>query len=295
MKKTFSFGKNWIDYVKNALTQEKIESAKISLLNYIPEEEYKDKVFIDIGCGSGIFSLNALRLGCKKVISFDIDEYSIKATRIVKEKFSYLLPENYKWEIFKGNILDEKLVNKLKEKGDIVYAWGVLHHTGNMWQAIKNASLMVKKNGYFIIAIYNKAPYSYLWLKIKKFYNNASPVLKSLMIFFFQKWILLEKTMQYYYRKIRRKKFKDTFNKTYRGMNFLNDLIDWIGGYPYEYASFGEAKNFLEKLGFELIKTPTKIPFLSQKDYRRQRSILRKLTYSYFKAFTGNNEFVFKK
>jgi len=97
MKITFSFGKNWVNYVKNFVDWEKLKDAEKSLLKYLNEKDYKDKVFIDVGCGSGIFSLGAINLGTKKTISFDIDSFSIKATRLIKEKY---LNKKADWEIF---------------------------------------------------------------------------------------------------------------------------------------------------------------------------------------------------
>jgi 2-polyprenyl-3-methyl-5-hydroxy-6-metoxy-1,4-benzoquinol methylase len=140
MNITFSFGKNWKNYVKNVVDERVIQEAKGSLLKYLPESEFKDKVFIDVGCCSGLFSLSALLLGCKHVISLDIDHASIEATLLLREKFSHILLLNYSWDIFQGNILDSNLVESLKEKGDIIYSWGVLHHTGKMWDAIKNTA-----------------------------------------------------------------------------------------------------------------------------------------------------------
>ena len=275
-KITFSFGRNWVDYVNNFLDEKILNTVKESLLKYLPEDEYRDKTFIDIGCGSGIFSFNALRLGCKKVISFDIDKYSIEATRIVKEKFSHLLPKNYQWEIFEGSILDEDLVNKLKGQGDIVYSWGVLHHTGDMKRAIQNAAKMVSPNGYFIIAIYNRVPSSEFWLRVKKFYNQSSLIIKKIMVYSVFILGILK-------RKLLGQATESLFSRE-RGMSIFYDVIDWLGGYPYEYATFEEIKNFVEKLGFDLIKAPKKLP-------SPPKTFLNRFSPHY----TGNNEFIFRK
>src|ERR1041385_3007902 len=126
----FSFGRNWRHYVQNSLDERKLDEAKQSLLDYLPAEEYRDKIFLDIGSGSGIFSLNAARLGAAKVVSFDVDPNSVETTRLVKEKFKHLIPANTDWEIHQASILDD---SRPQITGDIVYSWGVLHHTGNMW------------------------------------------------------------------------------------------------------------------------------------------------------------------
>jgi len=215
MKKIFSFGKNWQRYV-SLIGEDEVEKAKESLLKYLPLEEYKGKIFIDVGCGSGIFSLAALLLGCKTVYSFDIDKNSIKATQKLKEEFSYLFKnKTYNWKIFIGDILDQSLVKNFNQRGDIVYSWGVLHHTGQMWQAIKNAAKIVKNNGYFIIAIYNYAPSSPFWLKVKKFYNSSNSLIKLFLIIM----LFLEKVFR------RVLSLKNPFWKE-RGMNVLTDVID---------------------------------------------------------------------
>lgn len=286
-KTTFSFGRNWIDYVKNFLNEKQLDIAKESLFRYLPEEEYKNKTLIDIGCGSGIFSLNALRSGCKKVVSFDVDEYSVNATNLVKNKFFDLIPKNSEWNIFKASILDGKVIDKLRNTGDIVYSWGVLHHTGSMWEAIKNAAQIVKPQGYFILAIYNKASSSEYWLSVKKFYNQSPRIIKVLLAHLFFAYIIFRRLGSYVKALILGRKkpfsFKDILERE-RGMSIFYDVIDWLGGYPYEYASFEEIKNFVEKLGFKLIKAPTKL-FSIPKTFFNQFSF----------HCTGNNEFVFQK
>jgi len=277
MKITFSFGRNWKNYIKNVVNEKVIFEAKESLLKYLSADEYKGKTFIDVGCGSGLFSLSAVLLGCKKVMSFDIDENSIEATKMLREKFSYLIPKKeIEWEIFKGDIMNEALVNELSSKGDIVYSWGVLHHTGNMWKAIENASKLVKKNGYFIIAIYNCAPSSEFWLKVKKFYN-AHPLLQPLLIALYGTYVSLRFMIRRKTLTLRRE----------RGMHVFYDAIDWLGGFPYEFACFDEVKEYVEKLGFKLIKAPTKLPCGKNKKV----GIFGKLR----SKDTGNNEFVFQK
>lgn len=271
----FNFGINWSRYVKKVVNKNVILQAKESLVKYLDEEYYRGKVFIDVGCGSGIFSLAAATLGCKKVISFDCDIKSIETTLTLRTKFEHLLPQNVEWIIFRGDILDESLVNSLRNLGDIVYCWGVLHHTGDMWRAIKNVCKIVAPSGILILAIYNRTPVSEIWLKIKKFYNNHKiyqPILGLLYgMFVCVGYMLKNKTFNLY---------RD------RGMHVFYDAIDWLGGYPYEYASFDEIKNFVEKNGYVLIKTVRKLP----------DEIYIPTIFDILRAKnTGCNEFVFRR
>ncbi|MEW6108617.1 MAG: class I SAM-dependent methyltransferase [Nitrospirota bacterium] len=292
----FSFGRNWLDFVNHSLDDQKMEIAYNSLLKYLPADEYKDKVFIDIGCGSGIFSLSALRLGCKEVISFDYDEYSIRATETMKEKFSSLIPGNARWNIFKGNILDNKLVESLNKKGDIVYSWGVLHHTGSMYEALRNTMTCVRPQGYLIIAIYNKAPYSDLWVKVKKTYNQSSRPMKLLYVYATLAWIYLERFIHVIKAVVKGEKRTDfKGNDDYRGMSFFYNIIDWLGGFPYEYASFDEVKTFVENEGFDLVRATVKWLSLSKEEYKRSVRFLGRFFYSYLSNYTGTNEFIFKR
>jgi 2-polyprenyl-3-methyl-5-hydroxy-6-metoxy-1,4-benzoquinol methylase len=287
VKATFSFGRNWADYVNNFLTKEKLDLAKESFQRYLPEKEYKDRFLIDIGCGSGIFSFNALRVGCKKVVSFDADPISVETTGLVKKRFGGLLPQNYQWEIFNGSVLDPDLAAKFKGSADIVYSWGVLHHTGNMKLAIENAAGMVRPGGYFIIAIYNRAPSSEYWLKVKRFYNTSSRIVKIFLAYLFYFYVLLRRIGGYFVSLIlgRPKPFRlGQLLERERGMSIFYDVIDWLGGYPYEYASVDEINDLVKKLGFELVSNPTKLASYPKKLFNR-------FTFS----LTGCNEFVFKK
>lgn len=249
----FNFGKNWLDYSKTA-KEENLEMMEESLINLIGLENIKDKNFLDIGCGSGLFSIAAKKLGAKKVVGIDILPDSIKSSEENKERFN--VQDIYFKQL---SILDNQIRDLAKF--DVVYAWGSLHHTGEMRKAIENTTHCVENNGLFVLAIYNKHWTSPIWKKIKCFYNISPKFIKSIMIFAFYYIIATAKFL------VTR---QNPFQKK-RGMNFYYDIIDWLGGYPYEYASKDEIVDFVSKYEFKLIKfNKANVP-------------------------TGCNEFVFKK
>jgi len=209
----FSFGYNWLDYVRNRLTEDIIDSHKNDLLQIYNKigVDLSDKSLFDIGCGSGLSSLSFQRLGCKKIVSLDIDQYSVQASNLTKEKFSHN-PEA--WQIHQGSILQDKIVED--NSMDIVYSWGVLHHTGDMWNAIRKSAVTVKPGGLFHIALYRSGPTYTSHLEEKFKFKFADRESKLMTLF------------------KRKKGFKGSFDLNARGMNKFHDSLDWLGGLPYE-------------------------------------------------------------
>ncbi|MBF0196761.1 MAG: class I SAM-dependent methyltransferase [Planctomycetes bacterium] len=238
----FAFGQNWADFLKG-ISEERILDAENSLKSMLAREELKGLQILDIGSGSGLFSLAAHRLGAQ-ITSFDYDKDSVACTQKIKEQFA---PDS-NWQIEEGSVLDQAYLEKFQQF-DVVYSWGVLHHTGSMWQAIMNAADKVKPRGQFFIAIYNKHWTSIIWKGIKWFYNTSPSFVKSTMNQVFTLIIFLWLLVSTGRNPL----------KLERGMDFKHDVIDWIGGYPYEYASIDELDQFLAKRGFK--RTNLKKPY----------------------------------
>jgi 2-polyprenyl-6-hydroxyphenyl methylase/3-demethylubiquinone-9 3-methyltransferase len=225
-----------------------------SLVNFTGFNTFKGKTFVDIGCGSGLFSLAAYKLGAKKIISLDVDTESVACCRKLFKREGK--PSN--WEVITGDVLSKEEMSRLG-KFDIVYSWGVLHHTGNMWKGIANSCDLVKENGIFYLAIYNKAdglclypdgrPFnSKFWLRFKKWFVTRPEVLQDLITYLLAFFQILSYVVRFKNPMHEVKKHTDDF----RGMSWLIDIKDWLGGYPYEFASVSEIFSFMKTKDFKL-------------------------------------------
>ncbi|MEM6782013.1 MAG: class I SAM-dependent methyltransferase, partial [Pseudomonadota bacterium] len=215
------------------------------LLNLISKEELKGKTFLDIGSGSGLHSLAALRNGIAEAVCVDFDPNSVSTTQSVLDAHSP--QKNY--TVFRQNILEAPDNPKLKDQTfDIVYSWGVLHHTGAMWDAIDNASKFAKPGGIFAIALYKKTPMCGFWKAEKRLYSSLPKWARFpfdyayAAAFCLAKLVLRQNPIKY---------IRDYHEQ--RGMRFMTDVRDWLGGYPYESATPEETKDFMKARGFEFI------------------------------------------
>ncbi len=250
----FEFGKNWTAFL-SVLDEDRIKKAEESLCEMLEVKDLHDKTFLDIGSGSGLFSLAARRLGAK-VHSFDFDPNSVACTTELRRRYF----ENDKnWTVEQNSALDENYVKSLGTF-DIVYSWGVLHHTGDMWKGLENASFPVAENGKIFIAIYNDTgSQAVRWHWIKKTYCRLPNLLKTP---FAIAAILPDEVRQLGSAVITLKPMNYvkswTSYKNGRGMNRWYDIIDWVGGYPYEVASPEELFEFYKAKGFRLTKLKAK-------------------------------------
>ncbi len=244
----FAFGSNWQRFLAH-VDEERIAEAEKSLRAMLEVENLIGKSFLDVGCGSGLFSLAAMRLGADKVCSFDYDPQSVACAQELKRRY---LNEASHWTISQGSALDADFVSRLGQY-DVVYTWGVLHHTGNMWQALENVVLPVAQQGMLFIALYNdQGIRSRLWRGVKKAYNRNAvwrAIIVPLFAAFyvargFVKDVITLKNPITRYRQYKRS----------RGMSYFTDLLDWLGGYPFEVAKPEAIVEFFRGKGFETIK-----------------------------------------
>jgi len=247
----FEFGKNWAWFLET-LNTSKIDDAVRSLRGMLETDSLAGRTFLDIGSGSGLFSLAARKLGAR-VHSFDYDPNSVGCTEELKRRY---FPGDERWTIEQGSALDAAYLTSLG-KFDVVYSWGVLHHTGNMWVALSNATMPVAARGKLFIAIYNdQGTASIRWTKTKRLYNRLPKGLRFLVVwpsFLVLNWRPLIKDA------LRLRPFKSIrdYSKNQRGMSFWQDLIDWVGGYPFEVATPEQIFDFYRERGFELMHLRT--------------------------------------
>jgi 2-polyprenyl-3-methyl-5-hydroxy-6-metoxy-1,4-benzoquinol methylase len=247
----FEFGKNWRSFLQ-VLDDERISEAERSLRKMLGVDSLASRTFLDIGSGSGLFSLAAMRLGAGKVHSFDYDPQSVACTAELKRRY---FPDDSRWTIEQGSVLDQDYLRKLGQ-WDIVYSWGVLHHTGNMWKALENVAPLVRPDGKLFISIYNdQGRMSRFWRAVKVLYNKGVA----------GRWLVTAVFVPYFVLRglagdiIRRRnpmRVYSEYKKT-RGMSRMHDWFDWLGGYPFEVASPESVFDFYRDRGYSLRRLKT--------------------------------------
>jgi len=246
----FQFGKNWHRFLE-VLDEDRIAEAERSLKNMLEIPDFSGKGFLDIGSGSGLFSLAARRLGAR-VHSFDYDPQSVACTAELKCRY---FPGDANWIVEEGSVLDDKYMKSLG-KFDIVYSWGVLHHTGAMWQALANTAIPVTKGGRLFIAIYNdQGLKSKFWRTVKRFYCSSLIGKACVIALFFPSFFLGGIIVDAVNKRNPTRRYKDY--KKCRGMSAWSDWFDWLGGYPFEVAKSEQIFDFFKERGYRLERLKT--------------------------------------
>jgi 2-polyprenyl-6-hydroxyphenyl methylase/3-demethylubiquinone-9 3-methyltransferase len=259
----FAFGANWWRFLSR-LTESQIATAEESIQALFHRERLDGLTFFDVGCGSGLFSLAANRLGAK-VLSIDFDPQSVACAEELRNRYG----SGAGWEIAQGSARDPDFMAS-HGTFDVIYSWGVLHHTGDMWTAIDITSKAVKPGGHFCLSIYNdQGAWSDRWKFVKKSYVAAPSFLKPLIVLAvaagYECYAIPINTLRSITRVLRLKNplppwqewFRSRFGQKERGMTYWTDMVDWVGGWPFEVAKPEEIFRFLRDRGFILTEMTT--------------------------------------
>ncbi len=254
--RVFDFGANWQSFSSERLGPERLGAARESLKSLLQRDSLHGASFLDVGCGSGLFAIAAHQLGAAPVTGIDVNPRCIAVS---EENCTRLAPAA-EIRFLQASVLDGEAMQSLG-LFDLVYAWGSLHHTGAMWEAIRNVTQVVSPDGTLVLSIYNRHWTSPIWKKIKWLYNQLPAFGQRIMALVFGGIIYIAKLFV-----TRRNPLEKE-----RGMDFWYDVIDWIGGYPYEYATPQAVQTYVNAHGFALHH------------------------YVHAQVPTGCNEFVFEK
>lgn len=260
----FAFGANWNRFLK-LVNEERIAVAMESLRVMTGHRRWDGLRFLDAGCGSGLFSLAAHRLGAE-VHSFDVDPLSVGCAQELRSRYGQTSPA---WTIEAGSALDADYLARLGTY-DIVYSWGVLHHTGAMWTAIDLVARTVAPEGLFWIAIYNdQGQASHRWKQVKRLYQRLPVPLRPLLVGMVAAGLMGRRfgaaCMSACVRLLLLRNpllpvselWRDLHRRESRGMDRWIDLTDWVGGWPFEVAKPEEIFRHLRDRGFSLIDFTT--------------------------------------
>jgi len=242
----FAFGENWASYAK-LIDRQRLDEARVALIRLLGEDGLRDRTMIDIGCGSGLHAAAAQTLGARSVLGIDIDPNSVGAAQQV---FAALGTQD-KCSARQCSVFEADKAGL--GQFDVVYSWGVLHHTGAMYEALTRAAALTAPGGVFAFALYRKTRLCPLWTIEKRWYAKATPSMqrlaqRSYIAAMRAAFLFLGRDFAAHVRSYKAK----------RGMDFEHDVHDWMGGYPYESIAPDEVAALMERLGFEHVRSFTR-------------------------------------
>lgn len=250
----FAFGENWADFL-SVVDEDRIQSSMMALARMLGTDDLKGLSFLDVGSGSGLSSLAAWRLGAR-VHSFDFDPSSVACTAELRRRFAD--DDESRWTVEQGSALDREFLASLG-RHDVVYSWGVLHHTGDMWAALSNMPDLVADGGTLFLSIYNdQGRASRNWARVKRAYNASGDEMRRVIVGGARTYFAARRmdVLRRGYRLVRHLPSPQSEQRA-RGMDRERDLVDWVGGWPFEVAKPEQIFDFFRDRGFRLERLTT--------------------------------------
>jgi len=144
---------------------EQVEQRKYFVEPHIPEfadfRRWAGKDVLEIGCGIGTDSINFVRHGAR----LDIVELSPESLALTKKRFEvYGLSANF----FNGNAEELNRLLPAGKKYDLVYSFGVIHHTPNPERVIAGVQGRLKPGGELRIMLYSRYCWKVLWIYLRQ-------------------------------------------------------------------------------------------------------------------------------
>ena len=238
----FGFGENWQRFSR-VISDDRVDVAQQSLRGLLGVADLSGRRFLDVGSGSGLFSLAARRLGAE-VESFDYDADSVSCTEALRQRYR---PGDERWRVSRGSILDAQFLAPLG-RFDVVYSWGVLHHTGNMHEAFERIGALVAPGGTLAIAIYNDQGWiSRYWTGVKRVFNSGAAGRVAMIVVHAPYLVGARYVVRALTGRLRLE----------RGMSLWYDMVDWLGGWPFEVARPEAVVESFRARGFDSVLTRT--------------------------------------
>jgi 2-polyprenyl-6-hydroxyphenyl methylase/3-demethylubiquinone-9 3-methyltransferase len=104
-----------------------------------------------------------------------------------------------------------------------------------MWEAMSNALGCVAPNGKALIALYSRPRFAPMQVAMKRLYNGSSNSLFRMTLKLL--WATLWLSMELVGARRNPVRFVRDYAALNRGMSFWRDVEDWVGGWPFEFAS----------------------------------------------------------
>jgi len=245
----FQFGENWWRFLET-VDEARIERAERALIELLGQDRLDGLTFLDIGSGSGLSSLAARRLGAT-VTSFDYDRQSVVSTRALRERH---YPDDEAWRIEEGSILDHEFLRTLPTF-DIVYAWGLASHRPHVGVARKRRGTGPSRGQTRDRHLQRSGKATRVWTRVKRSYNALPGRLRWLVLGPAAAWIWGPAMI----RDVAVLRPFATWREYHhvRGMSPWRDLVDWVGGYPFETAKPEQVFEYYRRKRFRLVRLTT--------------------------------------